>query len=304
MSDTHEWATTVSNMSSKRSYLAAAAVGNKIYVMGGHDGSSCSSTCEVYDTTTNAWTSIANMTTKRAGLAAAAVGSKIYVMGGYDGSSYFNTCEVYDTTTNAWTSISNMTTKRGNLAATAVGSKIYVIGGFDGSSRLNTCEVFDTFTNQPAAGSHTSTYVDPLTNQPAAGSIPIETSTFEEAAAAIRLLADGLLGTVIQADATLRSTVIDKHDPQAAERQMEAVTETAEKRDAAAQSLLAGLRSVDAMRDAIVSRLTQTFRVPTVDDLLTLFKSKDGPCAAAQSELTEARNEFERLDQALFEVQY
>ena len=296
--------TTVSNMRSKRSGAAAAAVGSKIYVMGGYDGSSRLNTCEVYDTTTNAWTSIANMTTKRSCLAAAAVGSKIYAIGGGEnGFSRLNTCEVFDTITNAWTSIASMNTKRHHFAAAAVGSKIYAIGGRDGSSDLNTCEVFDTFTNQPAAGSHTSTYVDPFTNQPAAGSIPIETSTFEEAAAAIRLLADGLLGTVIQADATLRSTVIDKHDPQAAERQMEAVTETAEKRDAAAQSLLAGLRSVDAMRDAIVSSLTQTFRVPTVDDLLTLFKSKDGPCAAAQSDLTEARNEFERLDQALCEVQ-
>jgi N-acetylneuraminic acid mutarotase len=133
-------------MLTARSDLAAAAANNKIYAIGGYNGSGYRTTVEEYDPATNTWTSKAAMPTARSDLAAAAVNNKIYAIGGFNGSGYLTTVEEYDPATNTWTSKAAMPTARNSLATAAVNNKIYAIGG-NGASGWATVEEYNPATN-------------------------------------------------------------------------------------------------------------------------------------------------------------
>ncbi|CAI8040234.1 Kelch-like protein 20 [Geodia barretti] len=119
------------SMPTGRFRLATAAVGGKIYVMGGTPNNfQALATVEEYDTKTDSWTKKADMPTARMGLAAVVVGGKIYAIGGA-ADFFFPTgaVEVYNSATDSWEQKPDMANPRWNLAAAAVLSKIYVFGG-------------------------------------------------------------------------------------------------------------------------------------------------------------------------------
>ncbi|MCG2725500.1 MAG: hypothetical protein L6420_04450, partial [Elusimicrobia bacterium] len=112
-----------------RIYLAAAAVGGKIYAIGGHTASNKN---EEYDPAANEWMTKADLPTVRYHLAVAAVGGKIYAIGGYNGTQKEN--EEYDPIADTWDTKAVMPTARYRLSAAAVGGKIYAIGGWGGTN--------------------------------------------------------------------------------------------------------------------------------------------------------------------------
>jgi N-acetylneuraminic acid mutarotase len=137
-------------MPTPRGALAATAVGNKIYVVGGAkipsgirlpDGLSARSpveilgTTEMFDTETNAWTALQPMTLPRNHLDTAYLDGKIYALGGSVGSclggwaSNVPMNETYDIGTNTWSTSAPMPTARSGIGAAVIDSKIYVIGG-------------------------------------------------------------------------------------------------------------------------------------------------------------------------------
>jgi N-acetylneuraminic acid mutarotase len=119
-------------MPTARTELAAAAIGGKLYAVGGRNGNfTALNTLEVYDPATNAWTAKAGMPTARYALAAAAINGKLYVVGGINSSStVVKTLEVYDPATNAWTTKAELAgPPRFWLAAAAIGGKLYAVGG-------------------------------------------------------------------------------------------------------------------------------------------------------------------------------
>eukprot|EP00966_Prymnesium_polylepis_P034093 792790-Prymnesium_polylepis.1 len=71
-------------MTARRSLVATAVVGDKIYAIGGNGGSTYLSSVEVYDPARSVWEAAPPMTTRRSFAAAAVVGGKIYVSGGFD----------------------------------------------------------------------------------------------------------------------------------------------------------------------------------------------------------------------------
>eukprot|EP00321_Phaeocystis_globosa_P007887 CAMPEP_0118812612 /NCGR_PEP_ID=MMETSP1162-20130426/2416_1 /TAXON_ID=33656 /ORGANISM="Phaeocystis Sp, Strain CCMP2710" /LENGTH=74 /DNA_ID=CAMNT_0006742347 /DNA_START=33 /DNA_END=254 /DNA_ORIENTATION=+ len=74
-------------MSTARSSLGLAAVGGKIYVIGGYSGyggSSSLDSVEAYDPRLGAWAPVASMRAKRFGHASVVLDGKIYAMGGFD----------------------------------------------------------------------------------------------------------------------------------------------------------------------------------------------------------------------------
>jgi hypothetical protein len=119
--------TTKTSMPTARYRLAAVAVNNKLYAIGGYNGSVLN-TNEEYDPVANSWTTKTAMPTPRYALAAAAANGKIYAVGGYDGS-YLNTNEEYDPVANSWTTKAAMPYANASLAATEANGKIYAIGG-------------------------------------------------------------------------------------------------------------------------------------------------------------------------------
>ncbi|WP_368292719.1 kelch repeat-containing protein [Dehalobacter sp. TBBPA1] len=140
----NEWNTNGS-LSTARRDLGTVSFNNKVYCVGGYNGSYLNST-EVYDPAANLSTTAGSLNTARYGLAVAATDSKIYAIGGYYSGGYTNKAEVYDTTTNIWSYVANMPTARDYLGAATVNGIIYVIGGLNGSA-LSTVEAYDPSTN-------------------------------------------------------------------------------------------------------------------------------------------------------------
>jgi len=137
-------------MPSKRGSPVAAAVGDKIYVIGGVSilpGSTETAlgfktpqasvgTVEEYDPATNTWRERSPMPTPRNHTTAAAVNGKIYVIGGRVGAAFIglasdiSVVEEYNPATDKWSAPrSRMPTARSALGSGVVNGRIYVAGG-------------------------------------------------------------------------------------------------------------------------------------------------------------------------------
>jgi N-acetylneuraminic acid mutarotase len=140
---TETWSTAPS-MPTARLNLAAAGGPNRVYAIGGSDGTGPLATHEIFDPAGNDWTTAAPLSSARESLGATTgPDGLIYVFGGYDGS-YLGVTEAYDPATGTWTSLPAMPTARSALAAvTGPNGLIYVIGGQDSTGPLPTVEVFD-----------------------------------------------------------------------------------------------------------------------------------------------------------------
>lgn len=143
------WALSANTMPQQRYLAAGAAVGGKIFILGGTTNSSnYFSNTYAYDPVSDTWDDRGGvvMATPRFGLSAAVVGGKIYAIGGYS-TAVLGTTEVYDPVANTWSSpgaLKVMPTPRLSAAAAAVNGKIYVIGGeASGGTIVGTASVYD-----------------------------------------------------------------------------------------------------------------------------------------------------------------
>lgn len=149
---------------------AAAAVGGKIYLIGGFDHEThiggrgpALSTVDVYDTRTNTWHAAAEIPIPRIASQTVVFSTEIYVFGGYDYKGpwgvkrYHKTVEAYDTQTDTWVKKQDMPTRRMPFAAAVVDGKIYLIGGtrievkngvFGGKAITDLVEVYDPLTDR------------------------------------------------------------------------------------------------------------------------------------------------------------
>jgi N-acetylneuraminic acid mutarotase len=137
-------------MPSRRGAAAAAAVGGKIYVIGGAGARSGSSdpvihparphqvlgTVEEYDVATNAWRARSAMPTPRNHHAVAAVDGKLYAIGGRIGAAFItrasntDVVEAYDPASDSWSGpLERMPTSRSAVAWGVHKGRIYVAGG-------------------------------------------------------------------------------------------------------------------------------------------------------------------------------
>lgn len=115
----------------------AAAVGSKLFVVGGVatvDGPPVA-LLHSYDIIDGRWQTLPNMTIPRTDVAAAALNGVLYVAGGYgvdyDMAVAGRLCEVYNPTTAVWTTVAPMPTSRGDAVALAVGGRVFVLGGWN-----------------------------------------------------------------------------------------------------------------------------------------------------------------------------
>jgi N-acetylneuraminic acid mutarotase len=146
-SNTSNTWTTGQAMPTARGYAGVAAIGSKIYVLGGYGAAGVLNTNQVYDTVANTWTTLAPMPTARWTVTAAAVNGIVYAIGGDTGLNGFQTVvEAYDPVTNTWTTKSPMPTARNSVSSTVLNNVIYVIGGYNGT-RLATVEAYDPSTD-------------------------------------------------------------------------------------------------------------------------------------------------------------
>lgn len=114
--------------------LAAVAVEDKIYVIGGSNGATAVAAIEAYDPARDTWErDLPAMPTARVFLAAAAVGTKIFAIGGSPdccGNATTNVVEIYDTVEKTWTHGPVLPLAMQTSAAAVSRGKVYVLGGF------------------------------------------------------------------------------------------------------------------------------------------------------------------------------
>lgn len=181
---TDKW-TAKTPMPTPRSDFALVACQNKIYVIGGNNGSdlernfqSSYSVNEMYDPITDTWSTKASMPTNRSQMNAETVNGRIYVMGGRSGGLYSTTniTEIYDPATDSWTQGSPMPYPVTDYASAVIDNKIYVIGGHDEYLKPH------PILPEDMAVSFTQIY-DPTTGNWSQGT-PIPVYTWQAAAAA------------------------------------------------------------------------------------------------------------------------
>lgn len=67
-------------MNARRSTLGVAVLDNKIFSVGGFDGSSGLNSAEMFDPSTNEWTNIASMSTRRSSVGVGVVNGKLFAV--------------------------------------------------------------------------------------------------------------------------------------------------------------------------------------------------------------------------------
>jgi kelch-like protein 17 (actinfilin) len=119
-------------MDRPRGLLGAAALGERIYVVGGYDGMTEFKTCDAYDPAAGTWSPCSPMALRRGGLALVAVREKLYAIGG-GRTGYLAFNESYDPRIDAWNRFETPITRQWQgLGAGFVFPYIYAIGGWNG----------------------------------------------------------------------------------------------------------------------------------------------------------------------------
>ncbi len=108
----------------------SAVLDDKIYVLGGSNGSNLD-VVEVYDTKTDTWTGAADIPMTTECIGAVGTGGRIYAF--MKGKTYDEKGWVfeYDPALDKWEQKCRMTSARSNLGITVLDEKIYVIGGLE-----------------------------------------------------------------------------------------------------------------------------------------------------------------------------
>lgn len=161
--------TTVGQIPEGVNHAGFAAVGGRLYIVGGFRENTFTPTgaVRVYDPAANAWRDGAAMLTPRGALAVAVVDGKIHAIGGNaaggaglpphehgapQADNSVATHEVYDPAADAWTRLAPMPTSRNHIGAAVIAGKIHVVGGRNSTTmQLTTHEIYD-----PASGAWTA----------------------------------------------------------------------------------------------------------------------------------------------------
>ena len=95
----------------RRQDAMVSVVDNKIYLIGGYQGSVFLASCEVYDIEGNNWDFVSPMPRPRYQAGCAVLNRKIYVCGGWgDDGQALATVECYDVTTDTWSCVASLPT--------------------------------------------------------------------------------------------------------------------------------------------------------------------------------------------------
>ncbi|MFD2671955.1 Kelch repeat-containing protein [Marinicrinis sediminis] len=138
--------TTFTELPKKTTNFAYASVGDKVYVIGGYDGTNVLNSVYEFDVNLKTWTQKADAPTSRWQADTAVYNGEIYVFGGTSNVSPqvpLNTVEKYNPVTNTWTTLTPMTVARYLASAVMLNNKIYVIGGGNGQTYQDVVEIYD-----------------------------------------------------------------------------------------------------------------------------------------------------------------
>ncbi len=132
------------DLPSSRHHVAAAAVGGRVYSIGGFLGFSFSPTNSLLelDPAGGVWLERSPMPLASGALAAGVIDGLIYAVGGTTFGGDTGALNVYDPEQNSWQSRTPMPTPRDHHAAGVINGELYVVGGRLGGN-LATLEIYD-----------------------------------------------------------------------------------------------------------------------------------------------------------------
>jgi N-acetylneuraminic acid mutarotase len=120
--------TQVAEIPTRRFLLGAAALGGKVYAVGGVDYDPMP-TNEAYDPAAGVWTALAPMPTARYGPGVGVIDGVLYAVGGTGTGNTGGEVEAYDPATDTWTTKASMPTRRVTAGVAVVNGLLYAIGG-------------------------------------------------------------------------------------------------------------------------------------------------------------------------------
>jgi hypothetical protein len=134
------------SMSQRRSYVAAAELGGRIYAAGGMVGETGRflAVFQRFDPHTDSWTTLPRLPEAvRAGVGAALDG-KVYVIGGQtEAAGAGAQVYAYDVAAGRWERRASLPEPRFNMAAVTLGGRIYALGGFSRTSERGEVYLYD-----------------------------------------------------------------------------------------------------------------------------------------------------------------
>lgn len=122
----------------------------KIYVIGGHDGTTSTNEVQIYDPALNSWSTGTPMRVDRSQLGAVVLDGLIYAVGGQATTNAADDVEIFDPLSNTWSDGEAMPGRRFALGVAARLGKLYAVGGFDDRSYDHSMDT--TFVFDPATG--------------------------------------------------------------------------------------------------------------------------------------------------------
>ncbi|CAF3473390.1 unnamed protein product [Rotaria socialis] len=143
-----KWVVISTDQVPPRAYHGCITVGNKMYVIGGFDGTEYFNSCRTFNLIDRVWNEIAPMNERRCYVSIAYLNGLLYAMGGFNGHVRQSTAEKYLFETNQWSTISPMRVQRSDASACTLNDLVYICGGFDGQECLQTAEYYNPITNQ------------------------------------------------------------------------------------------------------------------------------------------------------------
>jgi len=140
-SDSGRWAVRAP-IPTPRSEVGVAAVGGRVYVVGGFGGTTVN---EEYDPATDRWRARAPLPRGVHHPGVAGIAGKLYVVGGYADPGGQPTAGLweYDPAGDSWRERAPLPTPRSGIAAAAVGGRIFVFGGEQPSGTFEQNEGYD-----------------------------------------------------------------------------------------------------------------------------------------------------------------
>ena len=122
---------------------ALGTVSNKIYIIGGTNGSPVNNV-QIYDIVNDTWSTGAAMPKKLYGMAYVEIdNNELYIFGGIGISGYQNKVYKYDLLNNTWATKEDMPYKAAYAEAVATGGAVYIIGGCNENGVLNEIYLYD-----------------------------------------------------------------------------------------------------------------------------------------------------------------
>ena len=123
----------VTRLAQPRAFLGAAAVADRIYVVGGFDGERELDRARVYQVSSGEWTELPPLSTPRGGLQLVYDGLAVFALGG-GWTQAIETHERFDPATGLWSNFpSPLTGEWRNLGAIEENGQLHLMGGWSGS---------------------------------------------------------------------------------------------------------------------------------------------------------------------------